>query len=392
MIRLPAFVLIAFLCSTLGTSAPRGSEGPSRQSRAPRDGRILVRNAFGEVTVSGGAEKIEATAKTSDGRSTTVSIVDDPEQPGRKRIEPEAQRGSTISINVKVPHRVELDVITVNGSITVTDIDGAVSAATEIGRVNAERISSLKAVTTSGSVDARDVREIVAAETRDGNVQIYRAGSARVRTRSGNIVLSSLSGSVSVSSLSGNIRSTGAKGSLVAKCISGNMQIENSGGIVDIVGSNGNITVFRADRDVRAFSASGDITVSCVKGRAELGNASGSITIKSAAGDVDAQTAAGRIDFQGHIHAGGSYRMKAVSGEVRMAIQPDPPGFTATLSDYNGEIETAFPLKVESPVTGAVNRKLIGRYGDGNSRISLDTFSGAVRIIIDTSGETNECK
>jgi len=62
-----------------------------------------------------------------------------------------------------------------------------------------------------------------------------------------------------------------------------------------------------------------------------------------------------------------------------MAIQPDAPGFTATLASYSGEMETDFPLRLEGPYS-KVNRKVTGRFGDGGADITLDSFSSTVTL------------
>ena len=88
----------------------------------------------------------------------------------------------------------------------------------------------------------------------------------------------------------------------------------------------------------------------------------------------------------------GRYRLKTISGEVELTMQPDPPGFTATLTTYTGEIATDFPLKVDGIRGPQHNRKIIGVYGDGGAQILLDSFSGSVRIIKAAQGTLKECK
>ena len=85
--------------------------------------------------------------------------------------------------------------------------------------------------------------------------------------------------------------------------------------------------------------------------------------------------------------------MKTTSGDVRMAIQADAPGFTATLSAYTGDIETEFPLKVEfSNQRGQINRRLIGRYGDGSVQITLNSFDGTVSLAKAAQSAEKDCK
>jgi DUF4097 and DUF4098 domain-containing protein YvlB len=110
-------------------------------------------------------------------------------------------------------------------------------------------------------------------------------------------------------------------------------------------------------------------------------------------GDVEANTGSGEVTFRGPIRADGRYRLKSLSGEVEMVIQENPPGFTATLVTYNGEVETVFPLKLKSPLKGSwINRRIEGEYGDGQARLALDSFNGAVRILKLGAESAKECK
>ncbi len=110
-------------------------------------------------------------------------------------------------------------------------------------------------------------------------------------------------------------------------------------------------------------------------------------------GDVEATSASGSVLFTGPIRADGNYRLKSLSGEIEMAIQPDVPGFNATLITYSGDIETDFPIKVDSPMQGGpINRRVSGKYGKGGAQVTLDSFSGTVKIGKATAAQLKECK
>lgn len=150
---------------------------------------------------------------------------------------------------------------------------------------------------------------------------------------------------------------------------------------VDVEVLSGDLTVKNLDGGVKTNTVSGEITIQCVKGRVNATSISGSIELHSLAGDVVSETVSGSIDYRGDIRPSGSYRLKSMSGEVAMWVQADAPGFTATLTTFSGELETVFPLKIEkSSQFGGNNRQLVGRYGDGGATLSLNSFSGSVRI------------
>lgn len=157
---------------------------------------------------------------------------------------------------------------------------------------------------------------------------------------------------------------------------------------VDVL--SGDITVSNLDGAVKTNAVSGSVIIQCVKGGVNAKSVSGSIELRGIAGDVVSETVSGSIEYSGLIRQGGSYRLKSMSGEVEMQVQSEAPGFTATLTTFSGEIETAFPLKIEkSSQFGGTNRQIVGRYGDGAATLSLNSFSGSARIIKATARAVN---
>ena len=99
------------------------------------------------------------------------------------------------------------------------------------------------------------------------------------------------------------------------------------------------------------------------------------------------------VRLSGSIRADGRYHLKSMSGTVEMEIPANSPGFTAALSSYRGGIGTDFPLKTNKPVpTSSTNQRLIGRYGNGQAQITLDSFDGAVKLGKVSVGALKECR
>jgi DUF4097 and DUF4098 domain-containing protein YvlB len=311
-----------------------------------RGGKVAISSRAGRIVVNGwDRDIVQATATDENGPvPIETQMTGDQSHPRLLLIVPSgaARRyGKEARLDVKVPHYADLETLEgYRGDLEVSDIGGATL-------INAG----------------------------NGQVKVSRVGPIKVTRRSG------------------DVRVTEAKGDLTARSFNGDVIVENVTGQVDVAATNGELRVRDAGGDVRANSATGDIEVRCAKGRAEVSSASGSITLIGVGGDAEASTASGEVMFRGPIRAGGTYRLKSLSGEVAMTIQPDAPGFTATLSTYNGEIETAFPLKVDSPMQGGpINRRLTGRFGDGQAKLSLDSFSGAVKIVKGNAAALKECK
>lgn len=306
-------------------------------------GKVAISNRSGKVVVSGWDRDVVQASATGDNGPVPVETQTsgDPSRPRLLLMVSSRRYGRDAKLDVKVPRYADVETLEgYRGDIEVADVEGSTS-------INAG----------------------------NGDVRIMRVGSLKVSRRSGDI----------------SVREV--KGDLTARSFSGDVVAENVTGQVDVAATNGNLRVLNAGGDVRANSATGDIDIRCAKGRAEVSSASGSITLTGIGGDVDASTASADVIFRGPIRAGGSYRLKSLSGEVSMTIQPDVQGFTAMLTTYSGEINTDFPLKVESPVQGGpINRRVTGAFGNGQAKLALDSFSGTVKIAKGNSADLKQCK
>jgi DUF4097 and DUF4098 domain-containing protein YvlB len=243
------------------------------------------------------------------------------------------RHSSEINLEIKLPRYADLESIeSLHGNIDITGLDGIVSVSTSHGSLTIKNVGSLKAVTRNGEVTV-----------------------------------------------------TGVKGDASIRSLNGDLTVDNVTGSVDLAATNGNVIARGTGGNIQVNSASGDIDLQCVKGNATVNTASGAITLVGVGGNIEANTASGDVSFKGAMRASGSYRLKSISGAVEMAVQPDPPGFTATLITYS---ETDFPLTVNAPLTGPLNRRIVGVYKDGQTQVTLDSFSGTVSIVKATGPPT----
>lgn len=182
-------------------------------------------------------------------------------------------------------------------------------------------------------------------------------------------------------------------GAVEVRTASGEVDVEGAGGLVDVMTESGDVNVRHVRGDVRVLSLSGEVEVECVTGRVNVNNAGGAVALSGVGGDVDATTVGGEIRFEGALRADGRYHLKSMSGAVEMSLAPNPPGFTALLSSYRGQIEDSFSLKKtlkSSP--SAVNNRVLGRYGNGQAQVTLDSFDGRVKLAKSAGGNTQDCK
>ncbi len=122
----------------------------------------------------------------------------------------------SVSLDVTLPNRTDLELTTHNGSIIITNITGRLNGTTHNGKVIAEQISGTTELRThNGSVICREVSGDTQLRTHNGSVKLYYSEDApsvcniSLITYNGGIDLttpSNFSGEVDASTHNGSIR------------------------------------------------------------------------------------------------------------------------------------------------------------------------------------------
>jgi len=187
-----------------------------------------------------------------------------------------------------------------------------------------------------------------------------------------NVILEGFSTSFSV---------RGVKGEAKIESLSGSVQVSDAVGLVQVEAVSGSVEVHKAQGDVQAEAVSGSVTVAGVDGNVEAESVSGRVSITEAKSrSVRAETVSGSITYSGTIEPTGNYVFKSHSGRLTLGV-PDNAGATVSLQTYSGNVDSDFPVTLETGVTqmGHESRYEF-RLGNGRSRIVLETFSGNIRI------------
>ncbi|UCF17379.1 MAG: DUF4097 family beta strand repeat protein, partial [Phycisphaerales bacterium] len=84
-----------------------------------------------------------------------------------------------VSLDVTIPNRTDLELVTHNGSVKVADITGRVNAKTHNGKVTTDRVSGAVVLEThNGSISCMDVVDEIKLKTHNGGVKAFYADSA----------------------------------------------------------------------------------------------------------------------------------------------------------------------------------------------------------------------
>lgn len=185
---------------------------------------------------------------------------------------------------------------------------------------------------------------------------------------------------------------------LEVETVSADISVDGIGGEVDLESVSGEIDVGGEPRAVEAGAVSGDITVTTAAGRSELETVSGDIIVRHASGRLDTNVVSGRIEIADGVldtltgetvsgsifcaaapRAGGRFELETMSGRIELVV-PSNIDADFHIETFSGSIKNSFgpaPAPADEDGPGKV---LKFRAGSGGARISVESFSGSVKL------------
>jgi DUF4097 and DUF4098 domain-containing protein YvlB len=280
-----------------------------------------------------------------------------------------------VAWKIVTPKTVNLDVVTMAGSITVGDVDGNADLRTAGGSVTAGNIRGWAAIITQGGF------------IKSGNI----GGNAELRSQGGTLEVGDIGGNAEFQTTAGIIRAGNVSGSVAAQA--GRTITIVKAGEVKATTNAGDISIGDASR-INAKSGGGNITSRRVRGPFQGHTESGDIRLDSAASWVEASTGAGNIfvrlmpdNLDGDLHMS----LQAGAGDVTVYLPPrlrasidatvQRPAFQAQ------QIISEFPpVPPRPPAQGltpnrfyTATQQRFGENGGGN-KIVLSTGLGKITI------------
>ena len=171
----------------------------------------------------------------------------------------------------------------------------------------------------------------------------------------------------------------GTRGDVEAQTQNGDISISDATS-VQVNALNGDVELRTVDR-VRVNLVAGDVRIDGGGGPVEVVTVSGDVELRGmSAREVAAGTSSGEVFFEGTIDPRGRYELTSHSGNVVVRLPADVSA-AVTLQTYAGEIESDFPIHLQGGATmGGHPRSFDFRIGSGGARITMTSFSGAVRL------------
>ena len=165
---------------------------------------------------------------------------------------------------------------------------------------------------------------------------------------------------ISVETVQGEVDVTGGEGLVSLRSVQGHVHLK---------GAKGRIDVHSVNEDVRVSDASGEIVAETVNGEIVLERVD--------ATSLDAGTVNGDVGYDGPVRSGGRYALSSHNGDVTLAVA-ESTSATVSVSTFNGEFESAFPVTLRETRKG---KRFSFVLGAGGAQVSLESFQGTVSLV-----------
>lgn len=196
----------------------------------------------------------------------------------------------------------------------------------------------------------------------DLRIDLPKGSYARAKTINGSIRVKGVEGRISLRAANGRIKVRGAPSEAYLETVSGDIELAGEGGRVEARTVNGTIDLRGVAGEVVAHAVNGSIRVrGGVVERAEL------------------RTLSGSIDLELALASGGRLNCKTISGDVDLELPADTSAHFEVQS-FSGDIESELGTQRRSGSRRGPGRRLDFEIGAGDGRVTIDTFSGDVKI------------
>lgn len=251
----------------LGTSkiTVDGINGDILIHRAPVEGVVIAATVWVDQLDGAVAEAISEQSFVELSEGTTIKI-----SPKSKAYGESGRRQPRMDLDISLPEdrRFNLDVRTMNGGITLQNVEAIqdISLETGNGELILHRIfGDVKGKTLNGAVRVRTVQGSVDVSTSGGDMAAWDVtGPLKLSTAVGNISATGSGDELELSTKNGNLDIFGAKTKLQAESLNGKIEVRSAdvGGNWDIYSAVGDIDLFLpllGDYTVDGSSSYGDI-------------------------------------------------------------------------------------------------------------------------------------
>jgi DUF4097 and DUF4098 domain-containing protein YvlB len=186
---------------------------------------------------------------------------------------------------------------------------------------------------------------------------------------------------LSVETVSASISVAGVTGELDLESVSGNVNVATMPAALDVETVSGNISIESAPADSDVSSVSGKIEIDAAGGSIDVENVSGKTMIYGGVIDNgDLESVSGDITCHAIPGPDGSLDIETMSGAITLVIDPTLVA-SFDLSTFSGSIQNQIGPEPTRTSKYTPGKELYFNTGSGGPNISLESFSGSIKLI-----------
>ncbi len=185
----------------------------------------------------------------------------------------------------------------------------------------------------------------------------------------------------------GTIEAEGVEGELVLRTANGKIEVKGAPREAFLETMNAAIEFEGRQSEVVARTLNGGIELEGVTGDVEASTLSGAIKVEGDAIEhAELRTMSGGIELDASLAEDARVQAKTYSGQVKLTL-PEDTSARFDVQSFSGGLQSDFSARLDDENGGAgggwhggPGRRLSFVIGDGNARISIESFSGGVKI------------
>jgi len=185
---------------------------------------------------------------------------------------------------------------------------------------------------------------------------------------------------------------------LDVETVSADISVDGVRGEVDLESVSGQIEVSGEPSSLEAASVSGDVVATVTAGNAELESVSGDIIVRHATGRLETAVVSGNIEIEegllesfhaetvsGSIFCAanptdrGRFSLETMSGRIELVVVPNINA-DFYIETYSGSIDNKFGPEPKRTDRYGPGKELRFTNGSGGAMVSIESFSGSVKL------------
>lgn len=183
-----------------------------------------------------------------------------------------------------------------------------------------------------------------------------------------------------IETVSAGISVEGVRGELELESVSGDVEISGETRSLEAASVSGKVVAVSTSGRSELESVSGDVIVRSATGRIEAAVVSGDIEIEGGTLDIlDAETVSGSISSTARPAENGRFSLETMSGTVEMSISPDW-NVDYYVETYSGSIRNSIGPEPKRTDEYGSGKELRFSTGSGGARVTIESFSGSVKL------------